>query len=46
MEAGWPHLVGTGDAVEVTTPEEYMGDIVGDLQQRRAIIAKTETAGR
>ena len=25
--------------VEVTTPEDYMGEIVGDLQQRRAIIA-------
>ncbi|MEM1068360.1 MAG: elongation factor G [Planctomycetota bacterium] len=31
--------------VEVTTPEDYMGELVGDLQQRRAIIAATETRG-
>ncbi len=31
--------------VEVTTPDDYMGEIVGDLQQRRAIIAATETRG-
>ena len=24
--------------VEVTTPEEYMGDVVGDLNRRRGII--------
>ncbi|MGB7327294.1 MAG: elongation factor G, partial [Rubripirellula sp.] len=32
--------------VEVTTPDEYMGELVGDLQQRRAIIALTETRGQ
>ncbi len=31
--------------VEVTTPEDYMGELVGDLQQRRALIAGTETRG-
>ena len=31
--------------IEITTPDEYMGDIVGDLQQRRGIIAKTEARG-
>jgi elongation factor G len=31
--------------VDIVTPEEYMGDFVGDLQQRRAIIAKTENRG-
>ena len=31
--------------VEVTTPGDYMGELVGDLQQRRAIIAATETRG-
>ena len=31
--------------MEITTPEDYMGEIVGDLQQRRAIIAKTENRG-
>ncbi|GIW94638.1 MAG: elongation factor G [Pirellulaceae bacterium] len=29
----------------VTTPEEFMGDLVGDLQQRRALIDKTEMRG-
>ncbi len=31
--------------IEITTPEDYMGEIVGDLQMRRAIIAKTENRG-
>lgn len=31
--------------VEVTTPDDYMGEINGDLQQRRAIIAGTEQRG-
>ena len=26
-------------SVEVVTPEEYMGDVVGDLNRRRGIIA-------
>ena len=32
--------------LEVTVPEEFVGDIVGDLQQRRAIIVRTHTRGR
>ena len=32
--------------LEVTVPEEHLGDIVGDLQQRRAIIVRTHTRGR
>lgn len=28
--------------VEVTTPEEYMGDVIGDLNSRRGIIQKME----
>ncbi|MEX0680188.1 MAG: elongation factor G [Balneolales bacterium] len=28
--------------VEVTTPEEYMGDIIGDLNSRRGIIGKMD----
>ena len=32
--------------VEVTVPEEHLGDIMGDLQQRRAIITRTHTRGR
>jgi elongation factor G len=30
---------------EITTPEEYLGDIVADLQKRRAIITRTENRG-
>ena len=32
--------------LEVTTPEENLGDIVSDLQQRRAIITRTQARGR
>ncbi len=32
--------------IEVTVPEEHLGDIVGDLQQRRAIIVRTHVRGR
>jgi elongation factor G len=32
--------------LEVTVPEENLGDIVSDLQQRRAVITRTQTRGR
>ncbi len=32
--------------LEVTVPEENLGDIVSDLQQRRAMITRTQTRGR
>jgi elongation factor G len=32
--------------IEVTTPEENLGDIAGDLQQRRAIIVRTHVRGK
>ena len=32
--------------LEVTTPEENLGDFVSDLQQRRAIITRTHNRGR
>lgn len=31
--------------LELSTPEEHLGDLVGDLQQRRAIIDQTEQRG-
>jgi elongation factor G len=31
--------------LEVTVPEEYLGEIVSDLQQRRAIITRTQARG-
>lgn len=32
-------------ALQITTPDEHMGDLVGDLQQRRAMIERTEQRG-
>ncbi len=31
--------------IEVTTPEEYLGDVIGDLSSKRGIIESTETMG-
>ncbi|QDT06446.1 Elongation factor G [Rubripirellula lacrimiformis] len=46
LEAAGPVLLEPVMRVELTTPEEYMGELVGDLQQRRAIIAATESRGQ
>jgi elongation factor G len=32
--------------LEITTPEEYLGDFVSDLQKRRAEITRTQNRGR
>ena len=32
--------------LDIMTPDDYLGDFVGDLQQRRATIAKTENRGK
>ncbi len=32
--------------LEVTTPEDHLGEIVSDLQQRRAIITRTQVRGK
>ncbi|MCA9229998.1 MAG: elongation factor G [Planctomycetales bacterium] len=32
--------------LEISTPDEHVGDLVGDLQQRRAIIHQTQNRGR
>ena len=45
LEQAGPALLEPLMKVEVTTPDDYMGEIVGDLQQRRAIISKTENRG-
>ncbi len=45
LQSAGPALLEPMMRVEVTTPDDYMGEIVGDLQQRRAIIAKTESRG-
>ncbi|MBP89818.1 MAG: elongation factor G [Planctomycetaceae bacterium] len=46
LEAGGKVLLEPIMKVDIVTPEEYLGDFVGDLQQRRAVIAKTENRGR
>jgi elongation factor G len=43
LQQGGPVLLEPIMKVDLTAPEEYLGDLVNDLQQRRAIIAKTET---
>jgi elongation factor G len=32
--------------VEVTTPEEFMGDVIGDLSSKRAQVSGTEQKGQ
>ena len=45
LRDGGPVLLEPIMRLEITTPEDYMGDLIGDLQQRRAIISKTEHRG-
>lgn len=45
LKAAGPVLLEPLMKVEVTTPEDFMGELVNDLQQRRAIIALTESRG-
>lgn len=45
LEEGGPVLLEPVMKLEITTPDDYMGELVGDLQQRRAIIEKTENRG-
>ncbi len=46
MLAGGPVLLEPIMRLNITTPEAYLGDIVGDLQQRRAVICRTEHRGQ
>jgi len=45
LETGGITLMEPIMKLEIVTPEEYLGDIVGDLQQRRAIITQTLQRG-
>ncbi|MEZ6099568.1 MAG: translation factor GTPase family protein [Pirellulaceae bacterium] len=45
LREGGPVLLEPVMKLDITTPDEHMGDFVGDLQQRRAIIAHTESRG-
>ena len=44
-EKGAPKLLDPIMKVEVVTPDEYMGDVIGDLNSRRGQIQGTETRG-
>jgi elongation factor G len=44
-EKGAPKLLEPIMKVEVVTPDEYMGDVIGDLNSRRGQIQGTETRG-
>jgi len=46
LEGGGKVLLEPIMKLDIVTPEDYLGDFVGDLQQRRATIAKTETRGK
>jgi elongation factor G len=45
LEQGGPVLLEPIMKLDIITPEAYLGDFVGDLQQRRATIARTEVRG-
>jgi len=45
LEQGGPVLLEPLMKLDILTPDAYLGDFVGDLQQRRAMIAKTEHRG-
>jgi elongation factor G len=44
-ERGSPKLLEPIMKVEVTTPEEYVGDVIGDLNSRRGMIQGTDQRG-
>jgi elongation factor G len=45
MEKGKPALLEPIMSVEVVTPEEYMGDVIGDLNSRRGQITSMDDRG-
>ncbi len=46
IEAAGPVLLEPIMKLEVVTPEEYLGNITGDLASRRALIERTSTRGK
>jgi elongation factor G len=45
LREGGPSLLEPVMKMEITTPSDYLGEIVGDLQQRRGLIERTEARG-
>jgi elongation factor G len=46
LEKGGKVLLEPIMKLDIVTPEDYLGDFVGDLQQRRATIARTDHRGK
>jgi elongation factor G len=46
LEKGGKVLLEPIMRLDIVTPEDYLGDFVGDLQQRRATIARTDSRGK
>ncbi|XZE43384.1 elongation factor G [Pirellulaceae bacterium SH467] len=45
LKKGEPTLLEPVMKMDITTPPDYLGEIVGDLQQRRGLIERTEARG-
>jgi elongation factor G len=45
LKVGGPALLEPVMKMDISTPADYLGEIVGDLQQRRGMIERTETRG-
>jgi elongation factor G len=45
LRSGGPSLLEPVMKMDITTPPDYLGEIVGDLQQRRGLIERTEARG-
>jgi elongation factor G len=45
LRAGGPVLLEPVMKLEISTPDDHVGDLVSDLQQRRALIHSTESRG-
>lgn len=45
LTEGGPTLLEPVMKMDITTPSDYLGEIVGDLQQRRGLIERTEARG-
>ncbi|MEY2612691.1 MAG: Elongation factor [Planctomycetota bacterium] len=45
LKAAGPALLEPVMKMEISTPPDYLGEIVGDLQQRRGLIERTEARG-
>ncbi len=45
LREGGPVLLEPIMRLQITTPEDYLGDFIGDLQQRRGVISHTENQG-